>query len=799
MWIDPCYLQLSQRTMSNIVRNDITCLIESGSNITTIMNHIKTHHGYNVEYQTIYNIRNAAISAMIKSVSKHPGGSSVDKLINLFEVTKNVSFVYTVHRYDTGFVTFRKNRNESIQEYIHSLNDNEKSEFNNQEIKHWRDSLKLSDTNKVLVAFAWAHDEELRSAMMYPEFLAADITFGVNKQRRELFLVAGVDGRNKVFTAFRCFIPSKQEYAYTWIINQAMPHLLTSNVLKYNQCIATDQERTLNDAIHTSISSTKESFSYSKLRLDCYHFFNKVWYEKITVAVKKENQEGRNILFILKQWIMTWFQKIEFKHEFDLSMKYFKIYLEQQTCLLGCMCVDAISTLLMKITSKQSHLLHFYFKDVTTFDFVGDSIVEAANFTIKSGVMAVSNSMDIANSGYLQVKKAQYKSNKELIITAKTLNSTKTWTKSMTSQYLTDYAEGLACAMFDRRIYYTSRYIGNKSWLVISSHIFEENYTNEQVNIVHKPMSFLRCRTVNIDENNYMTCSCMYEKRWLMPCVHMCCVLEKQEYFTPDLFHLRWWKHYHYLFKNTDNNNNQQSHIKMKDTLKYVRDNHYDNMTMKYKGVPLDGTSYLESLKLMDEKALTVSSIDCKLLIMNAVITMQDKNIPLINGSNDFKKYFDINLASTLNVEVNNTHMETTEDIVDDFLCGNNDESMGIGSQMLSQLSDFREDKRHQSNKEITASIQEDVSNNSSHICSKQFSSMYERLLPTFNDIANKVKTENDFNKVLDTMNKLSFELIKDGMKNRVIANDETTFIGEQNGSRRPEKRHKTMVEKSFK
>ena len=184
---------------------------------------------------------------------------------------------------------------------------------------------------------------------------------------------------------------------------------------------------------------------------------------------------------------------------------------------------------------------------------------------------------------------------------------------------------------------------------------------------------------------------------------------------------------------------------------------------------------------------------------MNAVITMQDKNIPLINGSNDFKKYFDINLASTLNVEVNNTHMETTEDIVDEFLCGNNDESMGIGSQMLSQLSDFREDKRHQSNKEITASIQEDVSNNSSHICSKQFSSMYERLLPTFNDIANKVKTENDFNKVLDTMNKLSFELIKDGMKNRVIANDETTFIGEQNGSRRPEKRHKTMVEKSFK
>ena len=43
---------------------------------------------------------------------------------------------------------------------------------------------------------------------MYPECLGMDLTFGTNKQRRPLFLVAGVDGSNHTFTMFRAFISS---------------------------------------------------------------------------------------------------------------------------------------------------------------------------------------------------------------------------------------------------------------------------------------------------------------------------------------------------------------------------------------------------------------------------------------------------------------------------------------------------------------------------------------------------------------------------------------------------------------
>ena len=41
-------------------------------------------------------------------------------------------------------------------------------------------SLKLDGSNKILVALAWSHDEEVRKAKLFPEYVAADTTFGLN-------------------------------------------------------------------------------------------------------------------------------------------------------------------------------------------------------------------------------------------------------------------------------------------------------------------------------------------------------------------------------------------------------------------------------------------------------------------------------------------------------------------------------------------------------------------------------------------------------------------------------------------
>jgi hypothetical protein len=197
--------------------------------------------------------------------------------------------VYLLHRYNSKFVTFCKNPRETDEQVLKLLNTN--VGYNHESIHQWRDSVKLARSDGVLVAFAWAHDDEIRNIEMFPEVLGIDVTFGVNKERRELLIAAGMHGNKKVFTAFRCFIAGKQEQTYTWIINQVMTYLLTPNILRYNSYISMDQEFALNNSVGTSMSASNVCFTHSKFQLDCYHVYCKVWKESILPSSDKKPQQ----------------------------------------------------------------------------------------------------------------------------------------------------------------------------------------------------------------------------------------------------------------------------------------------------------------------------------------------------------------------------------------------------------------------------------------------------------------------------------------------------------------------------
>ena len=78
----------------------------------------------------------------------------------------------------------------------------------------WREQLKITDEDQLLDVFAWFNDDELRAARTFPEFMVCDIAFGVTKEQRKLFMFAGIDGNNKVFTAFHFYMPSKEARLY---------------------------------------------------------------------------------------------------------------------------------------------------------------------------------------------------------------------------------------------------------------------------------------------------------------------------------------------------------------------------------------------------------------------------------------------------------------------------------------------------------------------------------------------------------------------------------------------------------
>ena len=177
------------------------------------------------------------------------------------------------HDLNSGFVAFQKQKDDNAATLIDDNNTGYISVYKDQ-AEAWRTLLQIGDTQKILVAFAWYHYEELRTANMFPEFLTCHTTFGVTKEERDLFLLSGVDGNNKVFTALRCFMPSKDTCAYNWAPRAALPHLLSDKSLSFNQCVATDQELAMYYLLHTMMEDVPCMY-HSRHRLDKYHLLTK--------------------------------------------------------------------------------------------------------------------------------------------------------------------------------------------------------------------------------------------------------------------------------------------------------------------------------------------------------------------------------------------------------------------------------------------------------------------------------------------------------------------------------------------
>ena len=126
---------------------------------------------------------------------------------------------------------------------------------------------------------------------------------------------------------------------------------------------------------------------------------------------------------------------------------------------------------------------------------------------------------------------------------AQNINKTVIWSDSNTKDYLTTYAEGLACNNFDKRVLYIARKQSNKIWYVMKKDIKKDD--DKKINI----LKFVRVRIVSIDNDNFLSCSCGYVQRMLMPCSHVCCVLEKKQFYIPSLFHIRWYKDFNYYYQ----------------------------------------------------------------------------------------------------------------------------------------------------------------------------------------------------------------------------------------------------------
>jgi hypothetical protein len=105
----------------------------------------------------------------LEEIGIDPSTSACDRLLAFYRARQDISFIFVTHSIESGFVTMKKNLNDTnvndISKDIEELNSDA---LHIEEIKNWRKMLNVDDGKKNLVAFAWTHHEEKRKAHMFP-------------------------------------------------------------------------------------------------------------------------------------------------------------------------------------------------------------------------------------------------------------------------------------------------------------------------------------------------------------------------------------------------------------------------------------------------------------------------------------------------------------------------------------------------------------------------------------------------------------------------------------------------------
>ena len=123
----------------------------------------------------------------------------------------------------------------------------------------------------------------------------------------------------------------------------------------------------------------------------------------------------------IRHWIKSWFDYVETEAEFEISKKQLTNYMLSITNVVGCAYTDQISQLIHNIDTEKKKLLHYFFIDICTFDYIGSSIVESANYAEKKGSIPISSRMNIANSACTQVFSLTKRTKEKKIINPKIL------------------------------------------------------------------------------------------------------------------------------------------------------------------------------------------------------------------------------------------------------------------------------------------------------------------------------------------------------------------------------------------
>ena len=295
-------------------------------------------------------------------------------------------------------------------------------------------------------------------------------------------------------------------------------------------------------------------------------------------------------LGILKSFITSWFISLETSLEYKVSREQFSHILRATKKDIGEHAVIAVEDLVKILDLKKMHLYHYNFVGKTTLGFKGDSIVEASFSATKRKSNQISTRKTIDKSAMNMVKDTIASSRLKQNLMQQQVEREVCWSRARVKNDLTKYALGLFCKNFDKKMNYFTCRVGEKEWLSMS--IDEFTKQKSKMDAPH----FKRVRTIVLDNDGFLNCSCGKTGEYLLPCKHICSLVNDESYFSIDMFHIRWHKQFSLFYGKEAGKQCSPNQSKLlNEFFDSTRNNHYDSNGL-YKGVPMKGSTFLREL-----------------------------------------------------------------------------------------------------------------------------------------------------------------------------------------------------------
>ena len=229
------------------------------------------------------------------------------------------------------------------------------------------------------------------------------------------------------------------------------------------------------------------------------------------------------------------------------------------------------------------------------------------------------------------------------------------WSDSLTKEYLTTYAEGLACVNFDNRLKFDVRRHDETSWYVLKKESGPGLKHNPAIDN-SSSIRFDRVRRVYIDPEGYMSCTCGYVQRHLMPCVHMCAVIGKKEYYVPSMFHLRWFKCFNYYYGQKFAADIAPATLAaLERLLQDTRASQYHEHSGIYKGVNMKDSPFINTIAKFQNLNTADAINDCVMSNMQFIVQHTVTTGPVVSGKHD-------SFHNTVHNRVHDNHTDEDND-----------------------------------------------------------------------------------------------------------------------------------------